>query len=279
MLTSMQANAHCIWICTACKNILAKARFSNAMVSADRANNAIVESLKTEIKDGILAEIRTEFQENFKKLTAAQNAGQKQFLGPAPGKRQRDENDQSSEISAKRVVPYTQGATECNENEAAMFSSSSTMESTEPLFWLYMRGFRPDVTEETVSQWVQQKLETDAVKVRKLVPRGRDIRELSFVSFRVGMPIALKDRALCSDTWPRVVKCREFEDRSQQGFDPAIQQVPETQNAPVNPSPPQLINPALSEEPQLNPAAPPGESQLKTPVTSPPRDLTQPMSV
>ncbi|KAL1404490.1 hypothetical protein pipiens_018862 [Culex pipiens pipiens] len=53
----------------------------------------------------------------------------------------------------------------------------------------------------------------------------------------------------------------------------------ETQNAPVNPSPPQLINPALSEEPQLNPAAPPGDSQLKIPVTSPPRDLTQPMSV
>lgn len=268
MLASKHANAHCIWICTACKNILAKARFSNAMVSADKANNAIVESLKTEIKDGILAEIRNEIRENFKQLAATQKTDQKQSSGTTNGKRQRDCTESGSGNSAKRVATHTQGVATGVTDEAAMFASSTNAESTAPLFWLYMKGFRPDVTEEKVSQWVQQKLETDVVKVRKLVPRGRDIRELSFVSFKVGIPEVLQEKALHQDTWPCEILCREFEDKSQMGFDPVVQLAPEAQKAPADPSLPEPIIAPLPEE-----------TQLKTPPATPALNTVQNMSV
>ncbi|KAL9702724.1 hypothetical protein quinque_006242 [Culex quinquefasciatus] len=201
-------SAHCIWICTACKGLVNKARFSNSLVSVDTANMTVTDSLKTEIKDSILAEIRTEIRKEIREGFKTCKAASSQV---SSSKRAReDESNDSSYASALKKAAINR------------FSR----------FWLYMRGFRPNITPERVSEWVQSKLGTSDIKVRKLVPKGRDVSELSFVSFKVGLPVDLKDAALCKDTWPSLILCREFEDyNSQSGFDPDRPQAPATEQS------------------------------------------------
>ncbi|KAL1381077.1 hypothetical protein pipiens_013730 [Culex pipiens pipiens] len=154
MLSVIRGSAHCIWICTACKGLVNKARFSNSLVSVDTANMTVTDSLKTEIKDSILAEIRTEIRkeirEGFKTCKAA-----------------------SSQVSSSKR------AREDESNDSSYASA----------------------------------LKKAAINV-------------------LGLPVDLKDVALCKDTWPSLILCREFEDyNSQSGFDPDRPQAPATEQS------------------------------------------------
>ncbi|XP_050079561.1 uncharacterized protein LOC126567379 [Anopheles maculipalpis] len=71
-----------------------------------------------------------------------------------------------------------------------------------PRFWLYLSRCRPMATVEEVLAFVMQQLSTDDVIVRKLVPASRDPSTLTFSSFKVGLSLALQDRALSQSTWP-----------------------------------------------------------------------------
>lgn len=232
MLSAIRGSAHCIWICTACKGLVNKARFSNSLVSVDTANMTVTDSLKTEIKDSILAEIRTEIRkeirEGFKTCKAASSQ-----VSSSKRAREDESNDSSYASALKKAAINVRGTAQQAENEADLFPTDSTFAASgSPVFWLYMRGFRPNITPERVSEWVQSKLGTSDIKVRKLVPKGRDVSELSFVSFKVGLPVDLKDVALCKDTWPSLILCREFEDyNSQSGFDPDRPQAPATEQS------------------------------------------------
>lgn len=59
---SIKVNMHLVWMCTACKNLLLKARFSNSLVSVNKANESVIESMKVEIRDSVLAEIKYEIR-------------------------------------------------------------------------------------------------------------------------------------------------------------------------------------------------------------------------
>lgn len=80
-------------------------------------------------------------------------------------------------------------------------------------FWLYLSKIRPDVTVEAVSAMVKANLNIDAdPPIVKLVPKGRTIESLSFVSFKIGLDPSLQQIALDPETWPEGLLFREFED-------------------------------------------------------------------
>lgn len=82
------------------------------------------------------------------------------------------------------------------------------------------------------------------------------------------MPIELKNKAICKDTWPCEIQCREFENKSQVGFDPDAQQAEQTQ-----------LDPAISTLPKPTKPTPPTDTQQKTPTTVPQVEPVQSMYV
>ncbi|XP_058839494.1 uncharacterized protein LOC131694974 [Topomyia yanbarensis] len=220
---ALKSSGHLIWMGYACKNIMSKARFSNALVSVNAANEHIIDSLKTEIKDAILADILTEIRTNFKALIDSVPAAP--VLTPrvcqsAPrsrAKRLRDtDNDEDS--TSHRPAKLLCGTANCNSGPNIV--APGAIASDEPKFWLNLSGIDPQVPDDTVLQLVRTRLDSEEVKADKLVPRGREVRTLSFVSFKVSMPVRLKAKAMTADTWPLGIRFREFEDtgRAAQNF-------------------------------------------------------------
>lgn len=83
------------------------------------------------------------------------------------------------------------------------------------LVWIYLSAFHPNTTENQISSFVTECLElTDNVdlKVIKLVPRGKDLNSLNFVSFKFGISEKFKDKAFSCDSWPEHIRFRQFED-------------------------------------------------------------------
>lgn len=78
------------------------------------------------------------------------------------------------------------------------------------LFWLYVSRIQPDVKEDAVKSMVEANLNTDNVSVIILVPKGSDVSNFRFISFKVGLSPELKSKALNSETWPDGLFFREF---------------------------------------------------------------------
>lgn len=93
--------------------------------------------------------------------------------------------------------------------------------STKPVdkFWLYFSRIKPDVTNEAIVEMVKANLGLDNnPDVVKLVAKGADTSNMSFISFKVGLDPALKNNALDPSTWPEGIMFRQFEDYSSQKF-------------------------------------------------------------
>lgn len=83
-----------------------------------------------------------------------------------------------------------------------------------PVFWLYLSGFQPMITDKDVEKIVSCCLNTnEAVNVIRLVPKGKDISKMSFISFKIGLNPDLKSHALNAENWPDGLMFREFMDQ------------------------------------------------------------------
>lgn len=86
-------------------------------------------------------------------------------------------------------------------------------------FWLYLSRIRPDVTNEEMSAMVRANLDTTQdPEVVKLVAKGTDISNMTFISFKIGLDPSLRTIALDPASWPEGIMFREFEDYSAQNF-------------------------------------------------------------
>lgn len=76
-------------------------------------------------------------------------------------------------------------------------------EGGDELLHLYLSAFEPTTSEDDVAQLVREFLDMeDSPKVQKLVPKGKDLSTLSFVSFKVSVRPELKQVAFAHGTWP-----------------------------------------------------------------------------
>lgn len=233
MRSAVGHNAFLHWMCSACSGMMIKARFTKAITSVNAAYEGIIESLKTEIRDNILSEIRSELQNTVKRIpeivanTPIRNV-QRRTFGSAvqtSAKRRRG-NDDLPVGPPRKLVCGTDGQSTSSTDVIAI--PERTDENT---FWLYLSGVSPKAPDEKVVEMVKNKLASDDLTVVKLVPRGKDTNNLTFVSFKVGMKLDLKEKAMSPDTWPVGIRFREFENyrSSRPGFWNPTEEQPDSQ--------------------------------------------------
>lgn len=81
-------------------------------------------------------------------------------------------------------------------------------------FWLYLSGLNPKITDSDVTKIVSRCLNaTEPVAVIRLVQRGVDTSNFSYVSYKIGLDPAVKPLALDPASWPDGLLFREFVDR------------------------------------------------------------------
>lgn len=122
----------------------------------------------------------------------------------------------------RELEPVVRSSSECLSGSKQLSSnviSVPVSEKPASKFWLYLSRIRPAVTNEEISAMVKANLDIDDdPDVVKLVARGTDTSNMSFVSFKVGLDPALKTKALDPATWPEGIMFRQFEDYGSQKF-------------------------------------------------------------
>lgn len=95
-----------------------------------------------------------------------------------------------------------------------------------PKFWLYLSGFQPLISIEDVQKIVTRCLDLSAPgEVIRLVPKGKDVSNMSFVSFKIGLDPSIRERALLASTWLDGLVFREFVDQSKNSRRPPFNAV------------------------------------------------------
>lgn len=197
------------WMCCACTKMMANANFRHAISST---NNA-VEAISAEHSKALI-ELRQEMEQNTAKInsilsqipSALQNRTGRRGSTSSNTNRKRPRIDEEDTQSESNV---TVGTKEIDPQVTIPLAESKTDDN---LFWLYLSGFDPKASEDEIRGLVQQNLNTtDTIDVRKLVPKGKKLEELTFVSFKVGVGVQLKDLALLTSTWQKGITFREFD--------------------------------------------------------------------
>lgn len=210
--TIRDAAANCsqvFWMCVECTKMMENATFCHAISSTNKA----MEVMNAE-HNKALTELRQEMEQNTAKIntilrqlpTAVQQktGGARSISNSNNRKRPRiDEED----VQSESVV--TVGTKEIDPDVNIPLAEKKMNENK---FWLYLSGFNPQASEDDVRGLVQRNLNTtDTIEVRKLVPKGKNLEELTFVSFKVGVGLQLKDLALLTSTWQKGITFREFD--------------------------------------------------------------------
>lgn len=219
--SEIQKSTQIFWLCQSCTKLMKDMRLRSSVRSAYEVgqeqllgnHNEIVESLKSEI----LTELKAEIKLNF---TALMNSSS---LTPQTAKRPR--LDSSSVMSRRLFGPKRDNKEQKTSllvgtgNPISPTLGVSTVMNNTSKFWLYLSRISPSATVEQIAALAKQRLGTDELEVVKLIAKGRDVSTLSFVSFKVGINIELKNKALCSSIWPKGMLFREFSDnRSNENF-------------------------------------------------------------
>lgn len=207
-------NPSIFWMCKGCLQIMGNARFKNTLNSMNAATKEmkdvyqkLVDELKSEIKGSLIAELKQEIQGGFNKLSPA-------ILSPIPNRFQFN-----SRPATKRTRELDDIAFAVSDRPSKILrgtgqSSSSFAVNSDNKFWLYLTKISPDVTEDDIKNLTKSCLKVDDAVVKALVPKGRPVSTMSFISFKVGISEALKAKAMDTSTWPPEIQFREFIDNS-----------------------------------------------------------------
>lgn len=210
-------NSATFWMCKACREIMGNARFKNTLVSMNAATKEVsdvyqklVNDLKTEVKSSLIAELRQEIQGGFNKLSPMiQSPGPNrfQFINRPTPKRTRERDEFVFPVSEQpsKVFRGTNQSTS---------TPMGPIDTSENKFWIYLTKISPEATENDIVNLAKNCLQTEDVVAKALVPRGRPISTLTFLSFKVGVSQAVKSRAMDPSTWPSEIQFREFVDTS-----------------------------------------------------------------
>lgn len=167
--------------------------------------------MKAEIRDSVLADIRNEIRSNFKTLVNSVPRTPLSFyrtpLASSAGTKRLRETDGDDDNASRRPAKAMCGVGTSTED-----TNLVAPEREPEKFWLYLSGILPEVPEAKVTELVESKLKCTNLRMIKLVPPGKDTRSLNYVSCKIGMPLELKPIALATETWPRGIRFREFED-------------------------------------------------------------------
>lgn len=204
--TLIQTNSQLFWMCLSCTKMMQNANFRQAIASTNEA------MLHLEVQQNkVLEELRTEIKQNTAKINSILS------LTPRTPKRV-GEFSFSSQLAKRNRIDGSNSEKPQTIRKEQIGSKEDDQSFVVPLArreqkcWLYLSQFDPSATTDDISQLVKRNLETESeVQAVKLIPKGRKLEELSFVSFKVGVQMDLREKALLATSWQKGIYFREFE--------------------------------------------------------------------
>lgn len=289
LLKEIAAHRQIFWLCRSCTTLMTDLRHRRSVQCAFEAgqelslshHNRIVEQLKSEI----LSELKSELSSNFAKLIASnsltpRSSGQGAGGSRGTGSRRLFDNNPApppvpNPLPPKDDVGKHGGLADGVLKDDA--DGNGIAASVEDRFWLYLSRVSRRVNEEQITKLAVDRLGVNDIKVKMLVAKGKDVSRMKFISFKVGMHVDLKDRALDSNTWPRGLVIREFEERSGEFFWEPTNAINQTQQnpppPPAQPAPTKPLTPKAT--PKSTPKPTPKLTSKSTPKSTPDTELTQ----
>lgn len=208
-IKNIQERANLFWMCDECTKLMKITRFKSVVSSLGCVISAVLENQLTGLSE-LKAEIsKTNKQvadvivENNNQVAQLANMVNVATPGRAPNK-ERPSKRFREDTDAPNVV--ITGTRNIGNNSALAVKPAPN------LFWVYLSRFHPSVKEDAVENLVRDGLQTsEPIKVVSLVKKGADLSAMNFISFKVGVPVELKDAALDPGSWPEGIVFREFE--------------------------------------------------------------------
>lgn len=211
-IKNIRERPNLFWMCDECTKLMKITRFKSVVSSLGCVISTVLENQQTG-----LSELKAEISKTNQQVTdvIVQNNNQVAQLanivnvtttgrGPnkeRPAKRFREDTD------ALNVV--TTGTRNIGNNSVLAVKPAPNY------FWVYLSRFHPSVKEDAVEKLVRDGLQTlEPIKVISLVKKGADLSSMNFISYKVGVPVELKDAALDPACWPEGIVFREFEGNS-----------------------------------------------------------------
>lgn len=115
-----------------------------------------------------------------------------------------------SEMDSLQIVGDTYGVAEPDPFIVPVVPS-------EKLNYLYISHLSPSTSTDNVTSFLNKKLELEdnlkLISIRSLVAKDKNLSELSFISFKIGLPPTLYNKVLCGSFWPAGVLVRPFVDK------------------------------------------------------------------
>lgn len=93
---------------------------------------------------------------------------------------------------------------------------STTLKVIDAPLYFHVSRFSTETSETELESWISDKLDLSSeqhVKCTKLVPRGRELSSLEFISFMVAIPSGLELKVMDASIWPTNITVRPFEQR------------------------------------------------------------------
>lgn len=204
MLTSHPRNL--FWMCDGCADLFSNdhlRRLINLNTIDNEPNEISVRALMDDIIKLSDAVSTLSAKVDAKLLTPTTNPAWKKVNRPTAmntPKRKR--------VEESTPLPITRGT-----KPVSALVKTVQQSKAENLFWIYLSAFHPSTSESDIEALTKECLSMDMdakPRIIKLIPKDKDIASLSFVSFKVGISMTLKDIALSTDSWPENVSFREF---------------------------------------------------------------------
>lgn len=192
---------------------MANASFRQAIASTNTAMHVLVED-----QNKVLNELRNEIAQNTTKINTIleQSATRNEQTQPTPITSGNDTRQQTESTGTKQIEP---GVT-----------IPLATAKKQKKFWLYLSGFDPSASATQIEKLVKDNLDTDDdIEVTKLVPKGKNLNELTFVSFKVGIGLQLQEQALFGSTWQQGIVFRPFDSKQSSSDRPIFRFGPTTQ--------------------------------------------------
>lgn len=233
-------NDQIFWMCKSCTIVMTDVRHRKNIKDAYDAG--IEKQLSThtkllqQLKMEIMTDLKQEIRSNFTKIVNSSSATPvtSKYIGTLQrtiGSRRlfgRKDND----------IPALMRAT--GDSLSPSFGCLTVPVRAEDKFWVYLSRIAREVTPEQIHRLTQCRLATENVEVVRLVAKNKDIQSMSFISYKVGVSMDLKEKALSSSTWPRGLLFREFVDnRKNQNF----WKPEESSNVENSPMSPDVVRP------------------------------------
>lgn len=93
----------------------------------------------------------------------------------------------------------------------------TSLKAVEVPSFFHVSRFNTATTEEELKTWISERLQLDddqSIKCWRLIPKGRELSTLEFVSFKIGVLKEHEKKIMDPSVWPTNITVRPFEQRA-----------------------------------------------------------------